>query len=72
MADRPTKPGYYWWMGDGTDWEPVRISGPYPAEYYPSFRDHGLWIDDTGQEDWPLSEDTGTWGPEIVPPEGLR
>ncbi len=65
--NKPTKPGYYWCWSDGIGWEPVRVSGPYPADLFPEMRDHGLWVDDTAGESWPITEwSPCEWGPEIV------
>ncbi|MDO8490513.1 MAG: hypothetical protein Q7T04_00680 [Dehalococcoidia bacterium] len=64
MADRPTKPGYYWWRpSEGSDWQPVQV---YEMAYW-GFAMYLLQDADAHL----IGMAEGTWGPEIVIPEGL-
>lgn len=58
---QPTKPGYYWWRqpGDGLAWEPAEVATGLTGLV--NVCRMGIELDK------PLS--SGSWGPEIVPPE---
>ena len=62
-STKPTRPGFYWHREAGDIWSPVWVYNWGSDRYVSAIGTDSEWL---------VAFDTGTWGPEIVPPEGLR